>query len=58
MSSQHDGRLLSLRRDVGDNSPHEPLGLRVYASTGLVKQNDRRVANQGDGALELALVAT
>lgn len=58
VSSQDNSRLLSLSGYVGNNCPHEPLGLRINTSAGLIQKYDGRVTNQSYSTLELALVTT
>ena len=56
MRSEHHSRLLPLRGNIRDNSPHEASSLWVHTGTGFVKQDDRWISNQRDSTLKFAFI--
>ena len=58
MRSEDDGTLFVALRDLLDNGPHEATSLRIHACGRLVKKDDRRVTDNGDGDGQLSLVTT
>jgi len=58
MRCEYDTCVLSLLADAGDNLPHESSSCWVHTSRWLIKQHNKRVAEDGDGRLQFSLVSS